>query len=174
MKGFFNLTFLLLITLSYNIILSQPLQFAKEKIEIKIHNSYSIVTGDYTFVNKNKSELSTTLFYPFPLNPFLSYPDTIIVYDANHKSILFTKSLDGIYFNIKVPIDSETTIKVKYSQKFSSNTMKYILTSTQKWVHPLEKAEYIISLPKEFDLKDISIKPYNKDSDPTDNIYIIN
>ncbi len=52
--------------------------------------------------------------------------------------------------------------------------MKYILTSTQNWIHPLEKAVYKILLPKEFYLKDISIKPYKKDSDSTYNIYIIN
>jgi len=175
MKGISNLTFLLFFTLSYyNIILSQPLQFAKEKIEVKIYNGYAVVTGDYTFTNKNKNKLRSTLFYPFPVNQSHFYPDTISVYDQHNKTILFTKSSTGIYFRISVFPDSGTTISVKYSQRISSDTMKYILTSTQTWKHPLEKAEYIVSLPKQFDLKDISIKPYKKDSDSTDNIYIIN
>jgi hypothetical protein len=175
MKGISNLTFLLFFTLSYcNIILSQPLQFAKEKIEVKIYNGYAVVTGDYTFTNKNKNKLRSTLFYPFPVNQSYFYPDTISVYAENNESISFTKSSTGVYFGIKVPADSETTVKVRYSQRISLDTMKYILTSTQSWIHPLEKAEYIISLPKEFDLKDISIKPYKKDSGSTDNIYTIN
>jgi hypothetical protein len=174
MKGILKLTFFLLTALSYNITLSQPLQFAKEKIEVKINEGYSVVTGNYTFLNKNKNELRSTLFYPFPVSLSLSYPDTISAYDQNHKAIPFTKSSAGIYFNIRMPADSETTVNVKYCQKTSSDTMKYILTSTQNWIHPLENAEYKIMLPKEFDLEDISIKPYKKDSDSTNNIYIIN
>ena len=174
MKGILNLTFLLFVALSHNIILSQPLQFAKEKIEIKIYNGYAVVTGDYTFINKNKKEITRTLFYPFPVNLSFSYPDTISVYDQNNKSVLFSKSSAGIYFGITVFTDSEATIKVKYTQRISSDTMKYILTSTQNWEHPLEKAVYKILLPKEFYLKDLSIKPYKKDSDSTYNIYIIN
>ena len=174
MKGNLNLTFLLFIALSHNIILSQPLQFAKEKIEVKICDGYAVVTGDYIFINKNKKEITRTLFYPFPVNLSFSYPDTISVYDQNNKSISFTKSSAGIYFGVKVPADSETKVNVKYSQRISSDTMKYILTSTQNWIHPLKKAEYEIILPKEFDLKDLSIKPYKKDSDSTNNIYIIN
>ena len=174
MKGILKLTFFLLIAPLYNITLSQPLQFAKEKIEVKINEGYSVVTGNYTFLNKNKNELSSTLFYPFPVSLSLSYPDTISVYNQNNKAIPFTKSSAGIYFNIKMSADSEATVNVKYCQKISSDTMKYILTSTQNWVHPLEKAEYKIMLPKEFDLEDISIKPYKKDSDSTNNIYIIN
>ncbi len=75
MKGILNLTFLLFFTLSYyNIILSQPLQFAKEKIEVKVFNGYSVVTGDYTFINKNKKEITRTLFYPFPVNNLFFSP----------------------------------------------------------------------------------------------------
>ena len=174
MKGISNLSFILFIVLPYNIILCQPLQFAKEKIEVKIYNDYSVVTGKYTFNNVSKNDLGTTLFYPFPVNSSYFYPDTISICDQDNKSTSFAKSSTGIYFVIKVPADSEAVIKVKYSQRISSDTMKYILTSTQNWIHPLEKAEYQIVLPKEFDLKDISIKPYEKDSSSTNNIYIIN
>ncbi len=140
MKGNLNLTFLLFIALSHNIILSQPLQFAKEKIEVKICDGYAVVTGDYIFINKNKKEITRTLFYPFPVNLSFSYPDTISVYDQNNKSISFTKSSAGIYFGVKVPADSETKVNVKYSQRISSDTMKYILTSTQNWIHPLKES----------------------------------
>ena len=127
MMGTLNLTFLLFFTLSYyNIILSQPLQFAKEKIEVKVFNGYSVVTGDYTFINKNKKEITRTLFYPFPVNNLFFFPDTISVYDQNNKSISFTKSSAGIYFGIKVPADSETTVKVKYSERIASDMMNNI------------------------------------------------
>jgi hypothetical protein len=51
--------------------------------------------------------------------------------------------------------------------------MKYILITTQQWKHPLRKAEYIISLPAEFELQNISIAPDRSDSDSTHNIYYI-
>src|SRR3989339_150088 len=74
---------------------------------------------------------------------------------------------------IKVLPDSETTIKVSYRQKLTSEEMKYILTSTQSWKQPLEKAEYKILLTKKFELTNLSLKPDKKDSNSTYNIYYI-
>ena len=173
MKGLLNIIFLFQIALSNNTILPQPLLFSEEAIEIKIYDGYTIVNGDYTFKNKSKNELTRALFYPFPVNLTSSYPDSIFVFVQDNKAISFTRSSTGIHFSIKVLPDSETTIKVSYRQKLTSEEMKYILTSTQSWKQPLEKAEYKILLTKKFELTNLSLKPDKKDSNSTYNIYYI-
>jgi hypothetical protein len=131
-RGILKLIFLPWLIIPFSIIISQPLQFSKETIEVTIYDVYAIVNGVYTFNNKSKNVLNRTLFYPFPLNHSFSYPDSIFVSDLNNKNIPFTKSSSGIYFSIKVFPDSESTIKVYYLQRIFSDEIKYILISTQQ------------------------------------------
>ena len=172
-KGTINLIFLSCIIISFSTTISKPLHFSKEKIDIKIDEGLAIVNGTYTFINKSKNVLTRTLFYPFPVDKSFIYPDSIFVSDQNNKPIPFTKSSSGIYFSITAFTDSEATVKVTYLQRITSNEMKYILTSTQQWKQPLQKAEYKISLPIEFDLKSLSLKPDKENSNSTHNIYYI-
>jgi hypothetical protein len=169
-QGTIRFLFLLSINISFNTTISQPIHFTNETIEIKIYDGYAIINGSYIFVGNNKV---TTLFYPFPVNQYYAYPDSIFVTDLNNKEIRYTKSSSGIYFSISTLPDSETVIKVSYKQRLTSDEMKYILITTQQWKHPLRKAEYIISLPAEFELQNISIAPDRSDSDSTHNIYYI-
>ena len=173
-KGMRNLIFLSSISIPFSTTISQPLYFSKEVIEIKICDGFAVVNGIYTFNCKSKNELTRTLFYPFYIDQSFSYPDSIFVSYKSNKTIRFTKSSAGIYFSITAAPDSETSINVTYLQRISSDEMKYILTSTQQWKLPLEKAEYKILLPLEFELKSLSLNPYQMDSDSAHNIYYIN
>jgi hypothetical protein len=172
-KGILKIVFLSLLIISFEVALSQPLQFSEETIEIKIFEGFAIVSGDYTFVNKSSNKIVRSLYYPFPVSQSFPYPDSIFVNDLNNKPLSFSKSSSGVYFSIKVLPDSETTIKVTYKQKLTSREMKYILTSTKNWAHPLQKADYIVFLPKQFNLTSLSPEPFKKDSDSANNIYRI-
>jgi len=173
-NGIFKLIILSSLIISFKIALAQTLQFSSEAIEITISDGYAVVNGDYTFNNISENEINRTLFYPFPVSQSYPFPDSIFISDKNNKKIPFIKSSSGIYFSINIPSDSETAIKISYYQKLNSDEMKYILTSTQKWKHPLQKAEYKILLPKEFNLINLSLKPDKENSDLINNIYIIN
>ncbi len=173
-NGIFKLIILSSLNISFKIALAQTLQFSSEAIEITISDGYAVVNGDYTFNNISENEINRTLFYPFPVSQSYPFPDSIFISDKNNKKIPFIKSSSGIYFSINIPSDSETAIKISYYQKLNSDEMKYILTSTQKWKHPLQKAEYKILLPKEFNLINLSLKPDKENSDLINNIYIIN
>jgi hypothetical protein len=173
LKGILSLIFSLPIFIPFNITSAQPLQFSKEYIEIRISEDYSFINGAYTFSNNSNDIITRTLFYPFPVSKTNSYPDSIFVFNKDNKEIPFAKSSSGIYFTIEALPHSETVIKVLYVQKLFSDEMKYILTSTQQWIQPLQTAEYKILLPKEFELKSISLNPFNKVHDPVYNIYYI-
>lgn len=166
--------FLFSIIITFSKTASQPLHFSKETIEVKIYDGYVVVNGVYTFNTKSRNVLTRTLYYPFPITHAFHYPDSIFVSDKNNKAIPFSKSSSGIFFSLNAIPDSETTINISYLQRILSDTMKYILTTTQQWKHPLEKAEYKILLPLEFELKSLSLNPYQIDSDSAHNIYYIN
>lgn len=172
-KGIIKWIFLSSIIISFGKSISQPLQFSEERIEIKIYDGYAIVNGNYSFKNNSIQMLNRTLFYPFPVSESFPYPDSIYIFNYN-EAVSFSKSSTGIYFSITVLTDSVTSVRISYRQKINSDEMKYILTSAQQWKKPLQKAEYIISLPLEFELQSLSLNPYEIESNTTNNIYYIN
>ena len=146
-------------------------QFVSEKIEITISDNLCLIEGDYFFLSDYSVPIKKNLFYPFPVDSLLLYPDLIKVKDVQkNKNISFTKTKTGIYFPIEIPQRKTVIYKVFYSQKIKGNRAEYILTTTQKWGRALEKADFIIKLPKEFELKYLS---YEYDKMETVNNYII-
>jgi hypothetical protein len=172
MKRYYLVSLLALLGNS-NVVLSQTFQFIRESIEIVIGNDYTTVTGVYEFRNNSNQDITRSLFFPFPINDVLHYPDSIQVFDEKNNSILFKKSSKGIHFSISSPPNSEISIKVKYTQRFLSNEVRYILKSTQTWKQPLEKAEYKILLPLEFELQEISLTLDKQDLNSAYNIFYI-
>lgn len=134
-------------------------QFVKEKIEITVENNSCLIEGDYYFRNKHSIPIKRSLFYPFPIDSTMLYPDSINVFDVqNNKNISFFRAKTGIYFSIVIPPGKTVLYKVSYRQKTTNNKIEYILTSTQKWGEALKKADFIIKLCSNFELKYCSYK----------------
>lgn len=137
-------------------------QFVREKIEITIRDNLCLVEGDYYFLNDHPTPIKRNLFYPFPIDYAMLYPDSIKVTDVQkNRNISFNKAKTGIYFPIEIPPRKTVRYKVFYSQKVTSDKVEYILTTTQKWGKALETADFIINLPIKFELKYLSYK-YDK------------
>lgn len=138
----------------------QPVSFFKEKIEVIIEDEDFIVIGDYYFLNKSNQEIKLNLFYPFKINEHLSFPDSINVINKINSPIHFTKEKEGILIPLNIAPNDTAYFNVYYKQRSSINKAEYILTTTQNWKQPLLSAVYIIKIPEQFILKDISLKPY--------------
>jgi hypothetical protein len=146
--------------ISWDSLPGQSLQFYGEKIEICIQGEYAQVTGEYYFRNNTSRPLHQVMFYPFVINQDLSWPDSISVYQVSEKkSLSYREAKAGILFVLVVPADSMVIYKVSYRQRTPGRKMEYILTTTQKWGHPLVFAGYSVSLPEEYKLLDISLTP---------------
>ena len=123
-------------------------QFVREKIEITVKGDFCRIEGDYYFQNNQSSPLKRTLFYPFPIDSTMKYPDSIKVIDVQKSNnISFIHSKTSIYFPIEIPARKTVLYKVIYWQKTTNNKIEYILTTTQKWGRALKKADFIIKLP---------------------------
>ena len=135
-------------------LLSQSLEFFQEEIEITAAKENCIVQGTYYFKNTNPEKIVKMIYYPFCLNDFLSYPDSIQVVDLiKNTNIAYRKHGKGVSFPIHLDGKSITILKVIYIQKTSANQMEYILTTTRQWGKPLEKADFTIKIPLSYQLK---------------------
>lgn len=142
--------------------LCQLPQFVQEKIEITIEDDYCRIEGDYYFRNNFSSTIKRQLFYPFPIDSTMFYPDSVKVTDLQKsKNITFITAKTGIYFPIEISPQKILSYKVIYWQKITNNKIEYILTTTHKWGRALEKAEFVIKLPEKYELKFLSYK-YNE------------
>jgi hypothetical protein len=69
----------------------------------------------------------------------------------------------------------DTTIyRIRYRQKVLSDSVKYILTSTNEWSHPLESAEYKLIVKNTFEINTFSYEPDQLYSIDGENIYYWN
>lgn len=164
----FSLVFPLFLSLH-----AQPLQFARERIEVEVLGEACVLTGTYYFCETGPAArqplsverpdsanfpFNITLYYPFVVTPELPFPDSIQVTDLRSgRPVQFTQSARGVYFPVSVPPQDTAIYRVRYRQKTPSAKMEYILTSTQKWNRPLQSADFIIRIPQQYQL--ISLSP---------------
>lgn len=141
-------------------IFSQNLSFIKEKIEMTIQNDTSFtIAGKYYFLNKSDRKFISSFYYPFFIDSNNKYPDSILILDGNNHLVSYTKSENSIFFAIKSLQRDTSEFSAFYRQKTLINRAEYILTTTQNWNVPLQKAKYIVKLPVNLILKSISLQP---------------
>jgi hypothetical protein len=155
-------------------IFSQNLSFFKEKIEMTIQSDSSfIITGKYFILNKNDKKNISSFYYPFVINDNYEYPDSILILDNNKIPVTYKKGKSGIYFTIRTGGKDTSVFQSTYRQKTLTRRAEYILTTTQNWNVPLQKAEYIVKLPNSLFLKSISLQPDSVKSSSSNKTYFI-
>ncbi|MCX6149918.1 MAG: hypothetical protein NTX22_05270 [Ignavibacteriales bacterium] len=161
LKIFLVCIWIFLITSS--VLVSQPLDFFREKIEIEVGGNYCKLIGKYFFSNSSKQPLIQTFYYPFIVNDSLPYPDKISVVNNRDNSLIkFKKQKKGIILQAKISSNDTLIYTVEYSQKTPYSMFEYILTTTQEWHKPIVEAEYVVKIPKKFKLDFNSLGYDNK------------
>jgi len=136
--------------------------FEKEVIEIDILEDQCVTTGSYYFKNHSEQPiLNRVLFYPFPVDSNISYPDSIVVFNPHNKQVSYSKTYNGIFFKINITSMSTECYTVKFYQQTSNKKYEYILSTTQFWKQPLSSADFIITLPNNLSIECISLH-YNR------------
>lgn len=155
-------TILSLLLVLFSNISVKTISFFQEEIHIIIHEKSCIVKGKYFFKNEGKADVATTIYFPFYIDEFSLYPDSITVKDLiTEKNLPYENMKNGIAFAINVPEESIFILEVIYWQKLLSNRLEYILTTTKRWGKPFEIAKYTIEIPSIYPIKYISFD-YNK------------
>jgi len=146
--------------LSPILLLGADLIFHSEHLEFEIFPERCEVTGYYTFRNDNPDLLQKTLIYPFPVQEALPFPASLSVTDSSGIPIAYEHGANEIIFPVIVPGKSCSTYKVCYTQPTPEHFMAYILNTTMRWHFPLTSAEFIIIIPDNITIENISIPDY--------------
>jgi hypothetical protein len=149
----FKLFILFVLLLMIKQISSQNLQFYREEITFEIRDNYLYVDGIYNFCNNGKTEISTSLFYPFPIDSLYAEADSII------SKTIISKSKTGFFFNVNIKPYGIEKYRIGYRQKLLGNKAEYILLTTQKWGIPLECGIYRLIVPKNLKITSFSYPP---------------
>ena len=115
------------------------------------------VIASYHLRNNSDFFLGVKIACPFPVDSLHNYPYEIIV--EGYEFEKYDES--SIYLDMQFEPSEKKHVVVKYKQKIRENTARYILTTTQKWNEPLEKAEYFVNLSANWTNIELSY-PYDK------------
>jgi len=133
------------------------ISFFEEHIDFSLENDYFTINGIFSFSNTNNKPETQQIIFPFA-NETNSI-DSIRIINLNTLSNLsFTKLKSSILFKITVPANDTVDLNIFYRQK-KSDTNKYIITSTQSWGKPLNKAVYSLSTEKGLKIKSFTYQP---------------
>jgi hypothetical protein len=137
----FSLFYLPLFALFPLLTRSQPVRFVEEYIDFRYSEKTFSVNGNYVFVTPLQRPVTLDLNYPFPFE--LKDLDTVSVFNMNDGSpvhYVFTEK--AIKFTIHVTPGDTLRINIAYKQRCTSDTLRYILTTTANWSEPLHLAVY--------------------------------
>lgn len=118
-----------------------PLHFAREEVSLTVRPGCVEVFGVYHFACLAKEPFMAQLFYPFPLDSFHRYPDSIAVPGRR-----FERADSGISFYAKFRPGKEDSVATFYRQPLNGNRARYIVTTTRKWKRPIDAARFQVTV----------------------------
>jgi hypothetical protein len=132
------------------------LSFFKEEIFLTLGDASFTVKGNYYFRNERTDQTRFMIFYPFPVDSEMFYPDSITVSvmkdGDNGQALDYILADRGIRLGLKLDSGEVEMIQVSYRQKVRSQTARYILESTKTWGGFLEEADYYIEVPEHLEI----------------------
>ena len=133
------------------------ISFFEEHIDFNLDNKFFSINGIYSFYNNSDKIANQQIIFPFAAR--LNLIDTIRIIDLNSlKKIQFKLMDSAIYFDISLKPKDTLNVNIFYRQ-ITSNKNTYIITTTQKWGHPLDKAFYTLTAPNEMIINSFSYPP---------------
>ena len=151
--------FILLISI-FSFIRPQELTFPKEDITFSISDSHFTVEGNYLFRNAVDNPIQRRIYYPFPSESEFGFVDSVNVIDLTKDKIpVIERVINGLFFDLVINAKDSLLIHIIYRQKFISDSVKYILTTTKFWNKPFEIAEYKLVVDPSMEIVKFSYKP---------------
>ena len=132
--------------------------FFEEHIDFQLDSKYFTINGIYSFYNNSNSLVNQQIIFPFADKT--TEIDSIRVLNLNTpKSTRFIRLENSISFDLNIAAKDTVDINIFYRQRIAVEN-KYIITSTQTWGKPLDKAVYTLTADKNLRIKSFSY-PYN-------------
>lgn len=132
-------------------------RFDQERIEVKVGRGRILVTGLYHYTNASALPAVLTLKVPFPVDENHPKPDWYGIFESTEDG----GTRDGILPAVR---GSDVTIRLffrpreakwirlDYGQRARTPLGRYLLTTTRAWRRPIAHAEFLLRLPRDFEL----------------------
>jgi hypothetical protein len=122
----------------------QPVRFAEEEIDVEVSPGYVRVTGVYRFENSRPYPKVQVLEFPFPVDARHPAPDpfTASVTGAEERPMRSLGLWGKRYLVLYVPAKGERWLRAVYRQAAPNHDARYIVTTTQDWGRPLDRAQF--------------------------------
>jgi hypothetical protein len=121
---------------------SPSVHFAREEVALTVRPGTVEVLANYHFKVRAARPFSALVFYPFPLDSFHSWPDSIW---AGGLPTQFADS--GVMLRLDLPARGEESLRVFYRQRHRGNEARYIVMTTRKWRQPIDLARFTVTVP---------------------------
>jgi len=149
--------FLILLSFPAYLTAQSRILFFEEHIDFKLDSKFFSINGIYSFYNNSDDVIIKQIIFPFAVK--IKLIDSIRVIDLNSRKMLnYNILVDAISFNLILQPKDTLDVNIFYRQIVSiKNT--YILTTTQIWGNPLDKAVYTLTAPKGMAINSFSYIP---------------
>src|SRR5882762_8466 len=135
-----------LLVFSYLLAWSPMVRFEREQITISVHPDHIIVDGVYFYKNPFPFPIVQGLSIPFPTDDTHPSPVDLQVEELSPRAhMLNLRYLWGRpRFNLALQQNETVCLHVHYYQQAPTSDARYILTTTQPWLRPLQVGEYVL------------------------------
>jgi hypothetical protein len=131
--------------------------FFEEHIDFAFDTEYFIINGIYSFHNDTETDVNQQITFPFA-DKTATIDSIRIINLSTGRIIRFNRLENSVLFNFRISPRDTVDVNIFYRQKIST-VNKYIITSTQTWGKPLEKAVYTLTSDKKLKIKSFSYTP---------------
>jgi hypothetical protein len=133
------------------------ISFFEEHIDFTLDKNYFSINGIYTFSNTSEKFINQQIIFPFADET--SQIDSIRIINLNTlRMIEFKRMKNAISFSFPIQAGDTVDLNIYYRQKTAERN-KYIITSTQLWGKPLEKAIYTLTSDSTLKINSFSFTP---------------
>jgi hypothetical protein len=139
----------------------QRADFFREDITFRLDGIYLDVDGYYWFTNHSAGqEVHSEIFYPFPVGADGKVDSIRLDNISTARKVKYRlEGGHGISCNLFIaPLDT-VLFRIGYRQQIDSDSVGYILTTTQGWGKPLALAEFKLITPDSVSMKGCSYPP---------------
>jgi hypothetical protein len=133
------------------------ISFFEEHIDFTLDNKYFIINGIYYFHNNTDRIINQQILFPFA-DKTTTIDSIKIINLSTCTNIQFKRLENSVLFNFMLPPKDTVDVNIFYKQKISA-VNRYIITSTQLWEEPLEKAVYTLTIDKNLKIKSFTYVP---------------
>ena len=131
--------------------------FFEEHIDFELSDRYFSVNGIFSFANQHSTAQAQSIIFPFATDT--RFIDSIRIFNlTTFQAVEFKRLSNAVSFIVQVPAHDTVDLHLFYRQPAASQN-NYIITSTQSWGEPLEKAVYTLTTPATTTISSFSYQP---------------